>query len=166
MQMRRLHRSFPDGIRVDRGAADPFLAEPLYPGVFEAACAAVGQPLVLRRQRTFRFRSVRRLFGLLLLLGGVSGLLALSRIQFFRLTADKPTARIEVRQLAEDQHRHAGCGRQIARALRRSVADRRAGGALAPVRPDGWRAATDAGLKRLGWQAANAPRCAPASKRQ
>ncbi len=40
---------FPRGILVDQGLADKFLAEQLYPEVFEAACAAVGQALVLRR---------------------------------------------------------------------------------------------------------------------
>jgi hypothetical protein len=40
---------------------------------------------------------------MLLLLGGVSGLLALSLVQFFRLTTDEPVARIEVRQQAEGQ---------------------------------------------------------------
>ena len=34
---------------VDQGEADKFLAEQLHPHLFEAACAAAGQPLVLRR---------------------------------------------------------------------------------------------------------------------
>jgi S-formylglutathione hydrolase len=34
---------------VDQGLADKFLAEQLHPGLFEAACAAAGQPLTLRR---------------------------------------------------------------------------------------------------------------------
>ena len=34
---------------IDQGLADKFLAEQLYPELFEAACAAAGQPLVLRR---------------------------------------------------------------------------------------------------------------------
>ena len=63
-----------------------------------------GGPRDERGRRTFQFRPVRRLFGLmLLLLGGVSGLLALSLVQFFRLTTDEPVARIEVRQQAEGQ---------------------------------------------------------------
>jgi S-formylglutathione hydrolase len=41
---------YPRGILIDQGLADKFLAEQLYPEAFEAACAAVGQPLTLRRQ--------------------------------------------------------------------------------------------------------------------
>ncbi|KVC70400.1 S-formylglutathione hydrolase [Burkholderia ubonensis] len=40
---------FTDGILVDQGLADQFLANQLNPDVFEAACAAAGQPLTLRR---------------------------------------------------------------------------------------------------------------------
>jgi S-formylglutathione hydrolase len=40
---------FPDGILIDQGLADKFLAEQLKPHLFEAACQAVGQPLTLRR---------------------------------------------------------------------------------------------------------------------
>jgi S-formylglutathione hydrolase len=40
---------FPDGILVDQGLADKFLAEQLYPEAFEEACRAAGQPLELRR---------------------------------------------------------------------------------------------------------------------
>lgn len=40
---------YPRGILIDQGLADRFLAEQLYPEVFEAACRAVGQPLTLRR---------------------------------------------------------------------------------------------------------------------
>jgi S-formylglutathione hydrolase len=40
---------YPDGILVDQGLADKFLAEQLYREAFESACAAVGQPLTLRR---------------------------------------------------------------------------------------------------------------------
>ena len=40
---------YPQGILVDQGLADQFLAEQLHPDAFEAACAAVGQPLTLRR---------------------------------------------------------------------------------------------------------------------
>ncbi|XLZ70998.1 S-formylglutathione hydrolase [Massilia sp. SR12] len=40
---------FPNGILIDQGLADKFLEEQLYPGVFEDACRAVGQPLELRR---------------------------------------------------------------------------------------------------------------------
>jgi S-formylglutathione hydrolase len=40
---------YPGGILIDQGLADKFLAEQLQPEAFEAACAAVGQPLTLRR---------------------------------------------------------------------------------------------------------------------
>ncbi|WP_133647574.1 S-formylglutathione hydrolase [Paraburkholderia flava] len=42
------HR-FAEGILVDQGLADQFLATQLNPDVFEAACRAAGQPLELRR---------------------------------------------------------------------------------------------------------------------
>jgi S-formylglutathione hydrolase len=40
---------YPGGILVDQGLADKFLAEQLHPEALEAACAAIGQPLRLRR---------------------------------------------------------------------------------------------------------------------
>ena len=40
---------YPQGILIDQGLADKFLAEQLHPAAFEAACGAVGQPLTLRR---------------------------------------------------------------------------------------------------------------------
>ncbi|WP_374437699.1 S-formylglutathione hydrolase [Inhella sp.] len=40
---------FPAGILMDQGEADQFLSDQLKPELFEAACAAVGQPLTLRR---------------------------------------------------------------------------------------------------------------------
>ena len=40
---------FAGGLLIDQGLADKFLAEQLHPEAFEAACAAVGQPLTLRR---------------------------------------------------------------------------------------------------------------------
>ena len=40
---------YPQGILIDQGEADKFLPDQLYPEAFEAACAAVGQPLTLRR---------------------------------------------------------------------------------------------------------------------
>jgi S-formylglutathione hydrolase len=40
---------FAEGILIDQGLADQFLAEQLNPDVFEAACRAAGQPLTLRR---------------------------------------------------------------------------------------------------------------------
>lgn len=63
-----------------------------------------GGPRDERGRKVFQLRPVRRLFGLMLvLLGCVSGLLALSLVQFFRLTADESVARIAVRQQAEGQ---------------------------------------------------------------
>jgi S-formylglutathione hydrolase len=47
--MSTLHRPFPRGILIDQGLADKFLPDQLFPEVFEAACAAAGQPLTLRR---------------------------------------------------------------------------------------------------------------------
>ncbi|MDM0016228.1 S-formylglutathione hydrolase [Variovorax saccharolyticus] len=40
---------YPQGILIDQGLGDKFLAEQLHPQLFEAACAAAGQPLTLRR---------------------------------------------------------------------------------------------------------------------
>jgi S-formylglutathione hydrolase len=40
---------FPQGILIDQGMSDKFLAEQLYPEMFEEACAKAGQPLELRR---------------------------------------------------------------------------------------------------------------------
>ena len=44
---------YPGGILIDQGLADKFLAEQLHPHLIEAACAAAGQPLTLRRQATY-----------------------------------------------------------------------------------------------------------------
>ncbi|HTJ99409.1 MAG TPA: S-formylglutathione hydrolase [Bordetella sp.] len=44
---------YPDGILVDQGLADRFLAQQLYPDAFEAACAQAGQPLELRRHEGY-----------------------------------------------------------------------------------------------------------------
>jgi S-formylglutathione hydrolase len=44
---------YPSAILIDQGLADKFLAEQLHPEAFEAACAAVGQPLTLRRHAGF-----------------------------------------------------------------------------------------------------------------
>lgn len=46
-------RKFDEGILVDQGLADPFLAEQLNPDVFEAACEAAKQPLTLRRHQGY-----------------------------------------------------------------------------------------------------------------
>jgi S-formylglutathione hydrolase len=40
---------FADGILIDQGLGDKFLAEQLYPEAFEEACRGAGQPLTLRR---------------------------------------------------------------------------------------------------------------------
>lgn len=40
---------YPQGILIDQGLADKFLPTQLRPEAFEAACASVGQPLMLRR---------------------------------------------------------------------------------------------------------------------
>jgi S-formylglutathione hydrolase len=51
-ELMRAQRSapYPQGILIDQGLADKFLAEQqLQPEAFEAACTAVGQPLTLRR---------------------------------------------------------------------------------------------------------------------
>jgi S-formylglutathione hydrolase len=42
---------FPDGILIDQGLNDKFLAEQLHPHVFEQACEVAGQPLTLRRHQ-------------------------------------------------------------------------------------------------------------------
>jgi S-formylglutathione hydrolase len=44
---------YPKGILIDQGLNDKFLAEQLHPEAFEVACAAVGQPLTLRRQEGY-----------------------------------------------------------------------------------------------------------------
>ncbi len=51
--MREAKRPFPGGILIDQGLADNFLAEQLYPDVFEQACQVAGQPLKLRRHEGF-----------------------------------------------------------------------------------------------------------------
>ena len=43
------HAPFPNGILIDQGLGDKFLAEQLHPDGFEQACNAVGQALELRR---------------------------------------------------------------------------------------------------------------------
>ena len=47
--MAGMHAPFANGILIDQGLGDKFLAEQLHPEAFEAACAAAGQPLELRR---------------------------------------------------------------------------------------------------------------------
>lgn len=47
--MEQSQNPFPEGILIDQGLADGFLAEQLRPEAFEAACAQAQQPLILRR---------------------------------------------------------------------------------------------------------------------
>ncbi|UTY59046.1 S-formylglutathione hydrolase [Massilia sp. erpn] len=47
--MSGMQTPFPQGILIDQGLDDKFLAEQLYPEAFEAACAQAKQPLTLRR---------------------------------------------------------------------------------------------------------------------
>jgi S-formylglutathione hydrolase len=51
--MARLRTPFPAGILIDQGLGDKFLAEQLYPEVFEAACRTAAQPLELRRHTRY-----------------------------------------------------------------------------------------------------------------
>lgn len=44
---------YPQGILVDQGLADQFLADQLYPHLLEAACRSAGQPLQLRRHADY-----------------------------------------------------------------------------------------------------------------
>jgi S-formylglutathione hydrolase len=44
---------YPEGILVDQGLADKFLADQLHPHRLETACRAVGQPLTLRRHEGY-----------------------------------------------------------------------------------------------------------------
>ena len=49
--MRKRRAPFPNGILIDQGLSDKFLAQQqLKPELFEAACVEAGQPLTLRRQ--------------------------------------------------------------------------------------------------------------------
>jgi len=51
--IRKAGVAYPAGILVDQGLADKFLVEQLKPELFEAACAASGQPLTLRRHADY-----------------------------------------------------------------------------------------------------------------
>lgn len=51
--MRASKTPFPKGILIDQGLADGFLAEQLYPELFEAACEQAAQPLTLRRHEGY-----------------------------------------------------------------------------------------------------------------
>jgi S-formylglutathione hydrolase len=47
--MTTMTNPFPQGILIDQGTGDKFLAEQLHPEAFEHACVLAGQPLTLRR---------------------------------------------------------------------------------------------------------------------
>ncbi|WP_307695723.1 S-formylglutathione hydrolase [Variovorax boronicumulans] len=49
LMQRQRGAPFPEGILIDQGLEDKFLADQLHPHLFEAACREVGQPLTLRR---------------------------------------------------------------------------------------------------------------------
>jgi S-formylglutathione hydrolase len=49
----RASQRFAQGILIDQGLADQFLAEQLYPDVFEVACREAGQLLTLRRHEGY-----------------------------------------------------------------------------------------------------------------
>jgi S-formylglutathione hydrolase len=49
----KVEMPYPQGILIDQGLADKFLAEQLHPHLFEAACTAAGQPLELRRHQGY-----------------------------------------------------------------------------------------------------------------
>jgi S-formylglutathione hydrolase len=51
--MRTMHAPFPNGILIDQGLGDKFLATQLRPEVFESACAQAGQRLQLRRHALY-----------------------------------------------------------------------------------------------------------------
>ena len=51
--MSGMHAPFPNGILIDQGLGDKFLADQLHPELFEAACAKAGQKLELRRHADY-----------------------------------------------------------------------------------------------------------------
>lgn len=51
--MRTMHAPFPNGILIDQGLGDKFLATQLRPEVFENACVQAGQRLQLRRHALY-----------------------------------------------------------------------------------------------------------------
>lgn len=64
-----------------------------------------GGPRDEQGRKRFRIRPVRRLIGLLMLaLAGTAALLALSLVQFLRLTSDFPVAQVELRQIAPQRY--------------------------------------------------------------
>ncbi len=48
LMSRQIVPPYPEGILIDQGRDDKFLAEQLHPDAFETACRAAGQPLTLR----------------------------------------------------------------------------------------------------------------------
>lgn len=53
LMSRQARPPFPEGILVDQGLSDKFLEAQLNPEAFEAACASVMQPLILRRHKDY-----------------------------------------------------------------------------------------------------------------
>ncbi|MFN3493498.1 MAG: S-formylglutathione hydrolase [Hydrogenophaga sp.] len=53
LMVRQVQAPYPNGILIDQGLADRFLAEQLHPEAFETACEQVGQPLTLRRHEDY-----------------------------------------------------------------------------------------------------------------
>jgi S-formylglutathione hydrolase len=53
LMARQVQAPYPNGILIDQGLADRFLAEQLHPEAFETACEQVGQPLTLRRHEDY-----------------------------------------------------------------------------------------------------------------
>src|SRR3546814_13219743 len=63
-----------------------------------------GGPRDASGRRAFRLRPVRRLCGVLLVaLAGVSAMLALTLVQFLRLTTDTPVASVQIHEQAPDR---------------------------------------------------------------
>ena len=50
LMLKQAHAPFPNGILIDQGLDDKFLAEQLHPEKFQAACDQAGQSLTLRMQ--------------------------------------------------------------------------------------------------------------------
>ncbi|PWF41743.1 S-formylglutathione hydrolase [Massilia glaciei] len=51
--MATMSSPYPNGILIDQGMGDKFLAEQLHPEAFEHACVLAGQPLTLRRHAVY-----------------------------------------------------------------------------------------------------------------
>jgi S-formylglutathione hydrolase len=53
LMAQQAHAPFPQGILIDQGEADQFLASQLHPHLFATACEKAGQPLTLRRHADY-----------------------------------------------------------------------------------------------------------------